>query len=184
MSTALSISPNIELINNSWLHADCATVLACVQCKSIMPYCLLMNEILRDFLLDNSHVNFTLFQAASYYEKAISHNCSQAMYNLAVLQMKGLVRERTDSTKLLIQAAKLNHTKVSISNQYVYITHYDNIQQLCILPRNQQSFCCDSRPQLWRRSKPEKLSLDEFEYFIEQTTSFIILGAKRSVISK
>ena len=34
------------------------------------------------------------------------------MYNLAVLQMKGLVRERTDSTKLLIQAAKLNHTKV------------------------------------------------------------------------
>ena len=54
------------------------------------------------------------------------------MYNLAVLQMKGLVRERTDSTKLLIQAAKLNHTKVSISNQYVYITHYDDIQQLCI----------------------------------------------------
>ena len=49
--TAISISPNIELINNSWLYADCATVLACVQCKSIMPYCLLMNEILRDFLL-------------------------------------------------------------------------------------------------------------------------------------
>jgi len=50
-------------------------------------------------------------QAASYYEKAVSHDCAKAMYNLALLQMKGLVTEKSDSTKLIIKAAKLNHTK-------------------------------------------------------------------------
>lgn len=53
-----------------------------------------------------------MFQAASYYEKAVSHDCAKAMYNLALLQMKGLVTEKSDSTKLIIKAAKLNHTKV------------------------------------------------------------------------
>ena len=50
-----------------------------------------------------------MFQAASYYEKAVSHDCAKAMYNLALLHKK---RRETEKARQLFLECEQTYSAV------------------------------------------------------------------------